>query len=65
VTCSTCSTSIAIEINAKRDFPGLDRWMRVPVDLIHTVVMRGLDPRIHRLCKIYAKKDGPAGQARG
>jgi hypothetical protein len=39
--------------------------MRVPVDVIHAVVMRGLDPRIHHLCKIYAKKDGPAGQARG
>jgi hypothetical protein len=27
-----------------------------PVDLIRSVVMRGLDPRIHHPCKIYAKK---------
>jgi hypothetical protein len=27
-----------------------------PVHLTHSVVMRGLDPRIHRLCKVYAKK---------
>jgi hypothetical protein len=27
--------------------------------LNHSVVMRGLDPRIHHLCKIYAKKMDP------
>jgi len=32
---------------------------QLPVDLIHSVVMRGLDPRIHHLCKIYAKKMDP------
>jgi hypothetical protein len=26
---------------------------------IHSIVMRGLDPRIHHLCKIFAKKIDP------
>jgi hypothetical protein len=29
------------------------------VDLNHAIVMRGLDPRIHHLCKIYTKKMDP------
>jgi hypothetical protein len=29
---------------------------RIPVDLIHSVVMRGLDPRIPHLRKTYAKR---------
>jgi len=32
---------------------------RFPVDLIHSVVMRGLDRRIHHLRKIYAKWMAP------
>src|SRR6266851_7392812 len=32
---------------------------RIPVDLIHLAVMRGLDPRIHHLRKIYAKRMDP------
>jgi len=35
------------------------------VNLIHLVVMRGLDPRIHHLLKRWCEADGPAGQARG
>src|SRR6266446_2924978 len=42
---------------------------RIPVDLIHLAVMRGLDPRIHHLRKIYAKRMDPrvkpAGDGRG
>ncbi len=38
---------------------------RIPVDLIHLVVMRGLDPRIHHVRKNLCEADGPAGQARG
>jgi hypothetical protein len=36
---------------------------RFPVDLIHAVVMRGLDPRITHLCKIYAKRMDPRAAA--
>jgi hypothetical protein len=32
-----------------------------PIDLIHPVVMRGLDRPIHHLRKMYAERDGPAG----
>src|SRR5215510_9372128 len=48
-----------------------DALWRFPVDLIHSVVMRvpgldpGIDPRIHRLCKINAKKLDPRSSARG
>ena len=45
------------------------RLQRIPVDLIHLAVMRGLDPRIHHLRKIYAKRMDPrvkpAGDGRG
>ena len=34
-----------------------------PVDLIHAVIMRGPDQRIHLLCGIYAKKDGTRGSS--
>jgi hypothetical protein len=30
-----------------------------PVDLIHSVVVGGLDPRIHHLCEVSAKKMDP------
>jgi hypothetical protein len=33
--------------------------MGFPVGLMHSVVMRGLDPRIYHLCKINAKKMDP------
>jgi hypothetical protein len=33
--------------------------MRFPVDLIHSVVMRERDPRIHHLGRIYAKTMDP------
>jgi hypothetical protein len=54
--------------------PGIERTIdsdirrilqQFPVDLIHSVVMRGLDPRIHHLCKIYAKKMDPQVKPRG
>src|SRR5258708_7859489 len=35
---------------------------RIPVDLIHLVVMRGLDPRIHQLRKT-CEADGPRGSS--
>jgi hypothetical protein len=42
---------------------------RIPVDLIHLAVMRGLDPRIHHLRKIFAKwmdpRVKPAGDGSG
>ena len=45
------------------------RLQRIPVDLIHLVVMRGLDPRIHHLRKIYARlmdpRVKPAGDGSG
>jgi hypothetical protein len=43
------------------DRPECGTITQLPVDLIHSVVMRGLDPRIHHLCKIYAKKMDPRG----
>ncbi len=35
------------------------RLQRILVDLIHLVVMRGLDPRIHHLRKTYVKRMDP------
>ena len=32
---------------------------RIPVHMIYLIVMRGLDPRIHHLRKIYAKRVDP------
>jgi len=37
----------------------ITRLQRIPVDLIHLLVIRRLNPRIHHLRKIHAKRMDP------